>query len=138
MDTLTKEARSRVMAAIRSKHTRPEWLVRRFVHSLGYRYVLHDRRLPGTPDLVFPRLQSAIDVRGCFWHLHTCGKCRLPRSNRAFWKRKLVTNAERDLRVGRALRKAGWRLLVVWECQLHPRKWPATQARIARFLASSE
>lgn len=105
------------MSLVRSRDTTPELLIRRIVHRLGYRFRLHRRDLPGTPDLVFPRLRKIIDVRGCFWHMHTCGRCRIPATRRKWWTAKLTRNAERDRRSIRRLRRAGWKVLVVWECQ---------------------
>jgi DNA mismatch endonuclease, patch repair protein len=117
-DVHTPAQRSRNMAAIRSKNTRPEIVVRTITHHLGYRYRLHVRRLPGAPDLVFPRLRKIINVHGCYWHMH---KCRfgsvVPKTNTDFWRTKRQGNVERDRRTLNALRRAGWRVLVVWECQ---------------------
>ena len=104
---------------VRSKDTKPEMLVRRLVHGMGYRYSLHGRHLPGRPDLVFPSRSKIIFVHGCFWHRH--GKCkytRWPRSKLSFWKPKLEDNNRRDKVIQRDLRRLGWKLLVVWECQL--------------------
>src|SRR5258708_9433545 len=115
-DTFTKAQRSRIMASVKSRDTAPEMIVRRLVHAMGYRYRLHVRSLPGAPDLVFPRLRSAIFVSGCFWHMHTCGRCRIPAAHRAYWIKKLERNAARDKRTLHQLRRAGWRGLVVWEC----------------------
>ncbi|MBS0207890.1 MAG: DNA mismatch endonuclease Vsr [Planctomycetes bacterium] len=130
-DTFTKAERSRIMAAVKSKDTTPELIVRRLVHSLGYRYRLHVGALPGTPDLVFPRLRKIINVSGCFWHLHGCRWCRVPSSRRGYWAAKLQRNADRDRRVRRALRRAGWDVLVVWECQTRA----VVRARLSRGLA---
>ena len=119
MDTLTREERSRVMSLIRGKNTKPELLVRRLVHSLGYRYRLHRRDLPGTPDLVFRRLKCVIFIHGCFWHLHRCPRGnRIPKTRVAFWRSKLEGNAVRDRLAVAKLRRSGWRVLTVWECQL--------------------
>jgi len=137
-DTFTKAERSRIMAAVRSKDTAPEMIVRRLVHSLGYRYRLHVRALPGTPDLVFPRLRKVINVSGCFWHMHDCGRCRLPASRRRYWTRKLEGNAARDRRNRRALRKSGWGVLVVWECQTHASCLRRLRTRITSFLSSGD
>ena len=105
-DTFTRSERSRIMAAVKSKDTTPELLVRRLVHSLGYRYRLHVRSLPGTPDLVFPRLRKIINVNGCFWHMHGCARCRVPSSRRDYWIAKMQRNAARDKRTQRELRQA--------------------------------
>lgn len=124
-----------MMASVRSKDTMPELWVRRLVHSLGYRFRLHRRDLPGTPDLVFPRLRKVIFVHGCFWHQH--GRCRaghVPRSNVAYWIPKLTGNVARDRLNLRRLRQAGWNALTVWECELHRKKLPA---KIRAFLESA-
>ena len=133
-DTVSQAERSRIMAAVKSKDTGPEMVVRRLVHAMGYRYRLHVRCLPGNPDMVFPRLRKVINVNGCFWHLHGCPRCRIPSSRRPYWTAKLQRNAERDKRVRLALRKAGWRTLDIWECQLVPQKRKTLLARIRRFL----
>src|SRR4051812_37463047 len=118
MDRLAGERRSRLMAAVRGANTTPEMVVRRLVHRMGFRYRLHDARLPGKPDLVFPRLQAVILVHGCFWHGHTCRWGRAPKSNQSFWNEKRATNRKRDKRVITGLRTKGWRVLVVWGCQV--------------------
>jgi DNA mismatch endonuclease (patch repair protein) len=122
------------MAAVKSKDTAPELFVRRLVHAMGYRYRLHVRSLPGNPDLVFPRLRKVINVNGCFWHLHRCARCRVPSSRRRYWIAKLHRNAERDRTTRRALRRDGWRLLIVWECQTKQKNAETLRKRIARFL----
>ena len=119
MDTLTPAERSERMSRVRNKDTKPEWIVRRLVHRLGFRYRLHSGRLPGRPDLVFPSKHKAIFVHGCFWHRHPgCRNCRTPKSRLGFWKPKLRANRVRDLKNERALKKLGWRFLVVWECEV--------------------
>ncbi len=118
VDNLTRTQRSACMASIRGADTRPEMLVRRLVHSLGYRYRLHHRELPGTPDLVLPRYRSVIFVHGCFWHTHRCKRGKsTPRTNAEFWRTKREKTRIRDRHNIAALRRAGWRVLVVWECQ---------------------
>ena len=118
MDTLTREQRSDRMSRVRSRDTKPEMAVRSLVHSLGYRYRLHDRKLPGNPDLVFSSRKKLIFVHGCFWHRHPrCKNNRLPKSRLTFWKPKLELNRKRDLKNQRKLRRLGWRFLVIWECQ---------------------
>ncbi|MGQ0637542.1 MAG: very short patch repair endonuclease [Planctomycetaceae bacterium] len=134
-DTLTATERSRVMAAVKSCDTGPELLVRRLVHRLGYRYRLHVRALPGTPDLVFHRLGKIINVHGCFWHMHRCPHCRIPASRRTYWVAKLRRNAARDRRTQRALRRAHWRILTIWECQIAAMGVDRLRRRIAVFLA---
>lgn len=116
-DVLSKRQRSYCMSRIRSRDTHPELVVRRAAHAMGYRYRLHRRDLPGCPDLVFPRLNRIVLVHGCFWHMHRCrfGKV-VPKTNASFWQEKRKANVERDRRNLRKLRKAGWRVLVIWEC----------------------
>jgi len=133
-DTFTKSERSRIMAAVKSKDTTPELVVRRLVHGLGYRFRLHVSSLPGKPDLVFPRLRKVINVSGCFWHLHKCPRCRIPSTRRSYWVAKLQRNAQRDRSTLRALRKDGWQVLVVWECQTQPAKAKLLEKRIVAFL----
>jgi DNA mismatch endonuclease (patch repair protein) len=133
-DTFTQAERSRIMAAVKSRDTTPEMIVRRLVHRLGYRYRLHVRSLPGTPDLVFPRLRKIINVSGCFWHMHHCGRCRIPAARRAYWIGKLQRNAARDRKTRRALRRLGWRMLVVWECQTTRARRERLLGRIMAFL----
>ena len=119
-DNLTCSQRSACMASVRGANTRPEMVVRRLVHSLGYRFRLHRRQLPGTPDLVLPRYRCVIFMHGCFWHMHRCkmGKST-PQTNAEFWRKKREKTRIRDRRSIAELRRAGWRVLVVWECQTH-------------------
>lgn len=107
------------MAKVKSKDTRPEMVVRRLLFSLGYRYQIHDRSLPGSPDIVFKRKKKAIFVHGCFWHRHDgCPLARLPKSRLDFWIPKLEGNRERDARKLLQLESQGWESLVIWECEL--------------------
>jgi DNA mismatch endonuclease, patch repair protein len=118
--TLVDPARSAQMARIRSKDTKPELRVRKVLHGAGLRYRLHDKRLPGKPDLAFPSRRIAVFVHGCFWHRHpdpTCRLARLPKSRLDFWRPKLEGNAGRDKRNLAELRAAGWDAIVVWECE---------------------
>jgi len=118
-DRLSASARSKNMSLIKNKHTKPEMVVRKIVFSLGFRYRLHDRNLPGTPDLIFPRKRKLIFVNGCFWHMHeNCVKFKLPASNREFWTLKLQGNRYRDDANLQKLTDLGWRVLIVWECEL--------------------
>jgi len=120
MDTLSKSKRSELMSRIRGKNSVPELALRRLVHGLGFRYRLHGRDLPGNPDMVFPARGAVIFMHGCFWHRHTnCSRARMPKSRVAFWTEKLEGNRLRDCRNRRKLRALGWRVLVVWECQLN-------------------
>lgn len=117
-DVLTPEQRQFNMSRIRGKDTKPEMLIRRGLHARGLRYRLHDRSLPGRPDLVFPKYQSAVFIHGCFWHAHGCVLSKLPATRQAFWQAKLEANAARDGKAVDALRAGGWRVLVIWECAL--------------------
>ena len=123
------------MASVKSRDTAPEMRVRRLVHRLGFRFRLHRHDLPGTPDLVFPRLGRVIFVHGCFWHLHSCRKGRTaPQTRAAFWRAKREGNAARDKAVIASLRRSGWRVLVVWECQTHVIANGQLQSRLLKFL----
>jgi DNA mismatch endonuclease (patch repair protein) len=118
-DIVDKQTRSRMMAWIKGKDTRPEMTVRRFLHARGFRYRLHDRSLPGSPDLCLPRYRVVIFVQGCFWHRHEgCRLSYVPASNRDTWQAKFQQNVERDRRNIDALVQAGWRVIVLWECGL--------------------
>lgn len=117
-DILTPPQRSRVMARIRSRDTKPEQLIRQALHREGFRYVLNDRRLPGRPDLVFPRHRAVILVHGCFWHGHDCHLYRLPGTRPEFWREKIGRNRANDARVRQALSDLGWRHLTIWECAM--------------------
>ncbi len=136
MDRLTPEERSRLMSRVRGKDTGPELVVRRLAHRLGFRFRLHRRDLPGTPDLVFPRLRKAILVHGCFWHSHVgCRAGRAPSSNEDYWEPKLRRNVERDAANQEALRRLGWEVLVIWECET--RKPAVLAERLGTFLSPS-
>jgi DNA mismatch endonuclease, patch repair protein len=122
-DVLTPEQRRLNMSRIRGRDTRPEMLIRRGLHARGLRYRLHDRALPGRPDLVFPRYHTVVFIHGCFWHMHGCPLSKLPSTRKEFWLRKLEGNAARDHKAIEALTSAGWRVLVIWECALRgPRR----------------
>lgn len=131
-DTLTPAQRSRCMSRIGAKDTKPELLVRRIAHAMGYRFRLHRRDLPGCPDLVFPKLRAVIFVHGCFWHGHVCLRGRVPKSNVGYWAAKRLRNTARDRRSVRQLRRRRWRVLIIWECQTHD--CGTLKNRLARFL----
>lgn len=121
MDKLTKEQRHKCMAAIRSKNTRPEVLVRKFLFSRGFRYRLNHPRLPGHPDVVLRKYRTVIFVNGCFWHGHEgCKYFRLPRTNVEFWASKIERNQKRDKEEQVRLAEMGWHCITIWECQLKP------------------
>jgi DNA mismatch endonuclease (patch repair protein) len=133
MDTLSPRDRSVRMSLVRGADTKPEMKVRSLVHRLGFRYRLHVSKLPGKPDLVFPKRHKVLFVHGCFWHRHSgCSLARLPKSRLDFWKPKLDGNRNRDLRNASLLRRTGWKVCVVWECEL--RKSDRLKMKIERFL----
>jgi DNA mismatch endonuclease, patch repair protein len=129
-------ARSAVMRAVRSVDTAPELIVRRLVYSLGFRYRLYRKDLPGTPDLAFISLQKLIFVHGCFWHGHSCKRGnRIPKTNRNYWKKKIKRNMERDKTVKRQLSRLEWKSISIWECEINNRR-PEIEKKILRFLRS--
>lgn len=118
-DIVSPEVRSRMMSSIRGKDTKPEMLVRRFLHGQGLRYRLHDRSLPGVPDLVFPRHGAVVFIHGCYWHRHReCKYATRPRTNVEFWKTKFAGNVRRDRAAVSSLIEDGWRVVILWECGL--------------------
>jgi DNA mismatch endonuclease (patch repair protein) len=134
IDVVDKKTRSRMMAGIRGKDTLPEITVRKFLHSKGFRYRLHVKILPGKPDLVFPKYHLALFIHGCFWHRHKgCRYATTPASNPEFWQKKFDDNVRRDKEVLRQLKRAGWRVLVIWECEINETKLTALQHRITEL-----
>ena len=117
-DVFSKKKRSEVMSLIRSKNTKPELYVRSFLHKQGYRFRLHQKNLPGNPDIVLRKHGVVINVNGCFWHHHDCGNYKIPKSNRKFWHNKLITNKARDQKNTNKLRNLGWKVYKIWECKL--------------------
>ena len=118
-DIKTKEQRSKNMAAIKGKGTKPEEIVRKYLFSKGFRYRKNVKHLPGTPDIVLPKYRTVIFVNGCFWHHHEgCKYAVIPATRQEFWNNKLARNVERDKKVTEALEKGGWHVLTVWECEL--------------------
>lgn len=134
----TREQRSNIMSRIRSRNTKPEMVVRKLIHSMGYRYRLHRKDLPGKPDITFGPRHKIIEVRGCYWHAHlrydpSCREARSEaKSNKAYWGPKMDRNVERDRRNLVLLEEAGWAVLVIWECEL--RNMEAVRHRIESFL----
>lgn len=125
MDRITPEQRSYTMSRIRSKNTKPEIIVRRFLYASGFRYRLHFSKLPGHPDIVLPKYKTVIEVRGCFWHRHPrCKIANTPSSNRDFWQAKFKRNVARDKRHVKEIKDLGWNLIVVWECETVKNKFP--------------
>lgn len=119
MDVLTPEQRQKNMSRIRGKETKPEIIVRKYLFSRGVRYRKNDRRLPGHPDIVFPKYHTVVFVNGCFWHGHeNCRYYRLPKTNTVFWRNKIERNKERDSEIITRLESLGWKAIIVWECEI--------------------
>ena len=129
-DPLTQEQRRDNMARIRARNTKPEMVVRRGLHARGFRYRLHVRGMPGSPDLVFPARRAVIFLHGCFWHGHDCALFKLPASNASFWEAKIGRNQVRDRAAIAALGGSGWRVLIIWECAL---RGPGRMSEAAMF-----
>ena len=133
VDVVDKRTRSRMMAGIRAKNTKPEVALRSALHRLGFRFRIHDRALPGRPDIVLPRYRAAVQVHGCFWHRHDeCHFATTPSSNREFWQTKFESNVQRDRAAELRLQESGWRTGVIWECAIKERG----AAQVARELAA--
>ena len=134
-DVHSKKIRSYNMSRIRSKDTKPEMIVRKYLFSNGIRYRLHYEALPGNPDLVILKKKYAIQINGCFWHGHkNCSQFKLPRSNKEWWLKKISKNIERDKKNYKLLSDKGWKVTVVWDCQLNPKKREKTLAKLLRCL----
>jgi len=132
-DVFSKEKRSWLMSRVKGRDTKPEILVRSFVHRMGFRFRIHGRDLPGNPDIILPKHGKVIFVNGCFWHGHRrCLRSKRPTTHKGFWNRKLDQNIERDKRFRRMLRRMGWQVLVVWECET--RKQEKLLRKLERFL----
>ena len=121
-DVFSKEKRSELMSRIRSRNTKPEIKVRRWLHSMGYRFRLHRKDLPGTPDIILPKYQTVIFINGCFWHGHDCHLFKWPKTRPEFWRKKITSNKKRDEFNLRQLTDLGWNYVVLWECQLKGRE----------------
>ena len=122
MDTVSKKKRSEIMSRIRSKNTKPELAVRKYLSSKGFRYRLHDKNLPGKPDIVLKKHRTAIQVRGCFWHGHDCKLSIYPKTNRKYWKNKIDNNKKRDKKNDKLIKKMGYKLIVINECRIKNNK----------------
>jgi len=133
VDNLSREQRKKTMSLVRDKDTKPEMTVRKLVHSIGYRYRLHRKNLPGCPDLVFPSRNKVIFVHGCFWHGHDCrGGRNRPSSNESYWTKKLKRNIQRDAENLRKLKELDWNSMIIWECEIKNRE--VITRKIHRFL----
>lgn len=131
---MTKEKRHLCMSHIKGKNTQPEWIVRRFLFHHGFRYRLHDKRIPGSPDIVLPRYHTVIFVNGCFWHSHDCLHSKLPKTNTEFWETKMRRNKERDAENYAKLHSMGWNVILIWECELKPPRQNDTLENLISFL----
>lgn len=139
VDKISKEQRSHLMGRVRGKNTKPELIVRKRLHALGYRFRVFDRKLPCHPDIVLTKYKTAIFIHGCFWHGHqNCKYFRWPKSNIEFWKHKIKTNRKRDSACMEKLNKLGWKAIVIWECELKPDKVNNTILRIDNALKQSK
>jgi DNA mismatch endonuclease (patch repair protein) len=136
-DVVDTTTRSRMMAGIRSKNTTPELLIRRNLHRLGFRFRLHDKRLPGKPDLLLPKYKAVIFVHGCFWHGHDCSAFKWPATRAEFWRSKIERNRENDMRHVRELHEMGWRICIIWECSVRKSGGDILAEHIARWLAGT-
>lgn len=136
IDRVSEEKRSYIMSRVGSKDTGPELVVRKLLHGLGYRYSLHRRGLPGSPDVVFQKRKKAVFIHGCFWHGHSCKYGRLPKSKTKYWEPKIDINRQRDEKNMQELKRLGWKALVVWQCEL--RNTEDLKARLVSFLGPTK
>jgi DNA mismatch endonuclease, patch repair protein len=135
-DVHNKSARSYNMSRILSTNTKPELLVRKFLYANGFRYSLHNKKLPGKPDIVLRKYKTIIFIHGCFWHGHAnCKYFKLPKTRAQWWANKIATNKANDAKAVKALKKEGWQVLVIWECKLKPAKSEKTLQRIVTMLS---
>jgi len=139
VDTVSSETRSKIMSRVRSKDTKAELELRRALHAQGFRFRLNRRGLPGTPDVVLPKYSVVLFVHGCFWHRHEgCSRTTTPATNAEFWNEKFRRNIERDARKTAELEKLGWRVGIVWECEILSRSRDLLLERLARFLTDAD
>ena len=134
-DIVDPETRSRMMSGIKGKNTKPELMVRKALHARGFRYRLHDRKVPGKPDMVFPKWNAVIFVNGCFWHGHDCHLHKLPSTRTEFWKEKIERNRQRDDTIRKKLGDTDWRVLTIWECALRGRERIGLEAVVDRVVS---
>jgi DNA mismatch endonuclease, patch repair protein len=134
-DIFSIKKRSEVMSLVKSSNTRPEMVVRRYLFSKGFRYRVHCKSLPGKPDMVFKRLKTVVFINGCFWHNHLgCVKARVPKTRPEFWANKMETNATNDVKNQMLLKKQGWKVITIWQCDLKPTKVKSTLHKLERRL----
>ena len=137
-DNHSKDVRSYNMSQIRSTNNKPEKTVRKYLFSQGFRYRKNDIRFPGKPDIVLPKYKTAIFVNGCFWHMHDCGRFKWPTSNEEYWRTKILKNIERDRRNISQLQELGWKVIIVWECELKKRSAQERLARLVNEISNDE
>ncbi len=138
-DRCSPEARSYNMSRIRAKDTKPEELVRKYLFAQGFRYRKNDRRLPGKPDVVLPKYHTVIFINFCFWHMHEgCKYFVWPKSNTEYWRKKILTNAERDIKEQTELKGQGWKVIVVWECDLKKDRFAETMSTLETTIRNNE
>lgn len=139
MDKFSQEKRSSIMGSVKSKNTAPELIVRRLLHNLGYRFRLHRKDLPGSPDIVLPKYKKIIFVNGCFWHGHeNCRKSKLPVTNSKFWSDKISKNIERDKESIKKLTEMGWSCLTIWDCQTTKKNLPQLTTILNEFINNND
>ena len=136
MDMFSDKKRSKIMQNIKSKNTKPELVIRKLLHSKGYRYKIHDKKLPGKPDIVMPKLKVVVNVHGCYWHYHGCNKSNIPKTQTRYWLNKLENNKKRDFQNKRKLIKLGWKVIDVWECTLKKKNLDKTLNKLERMIAA--
>ncbi len=140
-DIVDKETRSRMMAGIKGKNTKPELVIRKAIFNRGFRYRIHEKKLPGKPDIVLKKYKAVIFIHGCFWHKHNCHLFKWPKSNPNFWKKKISTNKKNDLQNINKLIESGWRITIIWECSLKGKGKPDFEELITKlcdWIESSE
>ncbi|HHT26146.1 MAG TPA: DNA mismatch endonuclease Vsr [Firmicutes bacterium] len=138
-DIFAPEKRSQIMALVKGRDTTPERLVRKLLHRMGYRFRLHRGDLPGCPDIVLPKYKTVILVHGCFWHHHEgCGRGVIPQTNKDFWLKKITANRERDGRNVERLESMGWRVLIIWECEIKKSRLGPLADTLKAFLEVTE
>ena len=128
--------RSENMSSIKSKNTKPELIIRKLLFSKGYRYKIHDKKLPGKPDIVMPKLKVVVNVHGCYWHYHGCNRSNIPKTQTGYWVEKLENNKRRDFQNKRKLTKLGWKVIDIWECTLRKKNLDKTFNKLERLIAA--
>lgn len=137
MDKISKEKRSWTMAQVKSKDTKPEMKVRKWLHHNGFRYRLHDKRYPGKPDIVLPKYKCIVNINGCYWHGHDCKNFRFPKSNTEYWKNKINGNINRDKKNNSLLKELGFKVITVWECELKKDNFEARMEELIKEITEN-